>query len=68
MSLASLVPLTTGPPTQTGSPTASVDSLTLPPRSLTTVLPTRSQVEVMPSAAFTTMELPLFTDSITPRW
>jgi hypothetical protein len=30
MSLASFAPLTTGPPTQTGSPTASVDSLILP--------------------------------------
>ena len=67
MSLASFTPLTTGPPTQTGSPTASVDALILPVLSLTTVVLTSCQVQVLPSAAWTTMEVPLLTDWITPR-
>ena len=67
MSLASFTPLTTGPPTQTGSPTASVDLLILPVPSLTTVVLTSCQAQPLPSAALTTMEVPLFTDSITPR-
>ena len=67
MSLASFTPLTTGPPTQTCSPAASADSLIFPVPSLTTVELTSCQVQLLPSAAWTTMEVPLFTDWITPR-
>src|SRR4029077_17668020 len=67
MSRASLGPLNTGPPTQTGSPTASADWLILPLLSLTTVVLTSCQAQLLPSAALTTMEVPLLTASVTPR-
>ena len=66
-SRASLAPDITGPPTQTGSPVASALVVVFFPLSRTTVLLTRSQVQVVPSAARTTTLLPL-TDWTTPRW
>src|SRR4029077_20753757 len=66
-SRAPSAPLTAGPPTQTGSPTARVDWLILPLLSLTTVVLTSCQAQLLPSAALTTMEGPLLTASITPR-
>ena len=65
-SRASLAPDTTGPPTQTGSPVVSALVLVFFPLSRTTVLLTRSHVQVVPSAARTTMSLRL-TDWTTPR-
>src|SRR5262249_59679244 len=62
MSLASFTPLTTGPPTQTGWPTARVGLLFSPLPSLATVVLTSCQAQLLPSAALTTMEVPLFTD------
>src|SRR5262249_26706181 len=66
-SLASFVPLTTGPPTQTGVPVVSSLLLTFPWRSRTTVVLTRSQVQVVPSLALTVTDFPALTDWITPR-
>ena len=59
ISRASLAPDSTGPPTQTGSPVDSALWLVFCPLSRTTVLLTRSQVQVVPSAARTTTSLPL---------
>ncbi len=67
MSLASFVPWTTGPPAQTGVPVVNSLSLTFPWRSRTTVVLTRSQVQVVPSLALTVMDFPALTDWITPR-
>jgi len=62
MSLASFVPWTTGPPAQTGAPVVSSLSLTFPWRSRTTVVATRSQVQMVPSLALTVMDFPALTD------
>ena len=67
MSLASFVPWTTGPPTQTGVPEVSALWPIFPGRSRTTVVLTRSQVQVVPSLAITVMDFPAMTDWMTPR-
>ena len=66
ISRASLLPLTTGPPANTGWPAASALAVVLAPFCLTTVSPTISHVQVVPSAALTTTSA-LFTDWIVPR-
>ena len=67
MSLASFAFWITGPPTQTGVPATRLLCGTLPCWSRTTVVATRFQVQVVPSAAWTTTDLPMSTDWITPR-
>src|ERR1039457_2491018 len=66
ISLASFAPLTTGPPANTCSPLDSALLPTFLPCCLTTVLLTRSQVQMELSAERTT-RLPPATDWITPR-
>src|SRR5262249_23982448 len=67
MSLASFVPRTTRPPTQTGVRSVSALWRTFPWRSRTTVVLARSQVQLVPSLALTVMDFPVLTDWITPR-
>ena len=61
-----MAPLTTGPPVNTVSPSASAPVVALTPFCLTTVLLTICQVQTVPSGARTTTLLPL-TEVIVPR-